>query len=446
MIFNWTESASLSGVVKHFKQTIKDKHLAEMATNCFLNTIQTTVRWDPGDLPYVLTGDISAMWLRDSSAQLEPYIRFAHEDPLLKSLIRGVVLRQAHYIVEDAYANAFNQKASGQHGFPGDRTDMGPWIYERKFEIDSLAHPIRLWWMYVHATGDVDVLRGAPCQAVTRMLEVLECEQDHEARSAYRFQRPGTNSSDTLLRCGLGPPSRPTGMIWSGFRPSDDATTYPYLIPAQMFMAVSLDMISEWADTIWADEDMQTRVQRLKSQILAGILRYGIREAEPYGRIWAYEVDGLGNALLMDDANVPSLLALPYLNFCAVDHPIYRNTRRWLLSAENPYYYEGKMLSGVGSPHTPTHYAWPLAVIMQAMTEPLPRTAWDVAMKLANADGGTGLMHESVDVDDPARYTRPWFAWANSMFAELILRALGFDPITRPPLVSRDWSQERVIH
>jgi len=436
MITTWTENPTLSQVIRHLKQTIDSPYLADMVVRCFLNTLETTVRWEAGELPYVLTGDIPAMWLRDSSAQLEPYVRFTNTDDFLRRLVQGIMLRQASYILEDPYANAFNQTPSGQHGFPQDETAMGPWVYERKFEIDSLAHPIRLWWMYVYHTGDVESLNGLPRQAVVRILEVLEHEQEHDAHSAYRFQRAHSAPSDTLVREGLGPLSHPTGMIWSGFRPSDDATIYPYLVPAEMFLAVGLDMIVEWASTVWHDDGIRIRAQRLQSDILAGLLQYSIRKTPRYGEIWAYEVNGLGDALLMDDANIPSLLSLPFLNFCSVDHPIYQNTRRFLLSTDNPYYYEGRVLSGVGSPHTPVDHVWPLAVIMEAMTEPSLAKVWDIVRMLAGADGGSGLMHESVHVDRPSEYTRPWFSWANSMFAELVLRVLGYDPIMRAAIVS----------
>jgi len=439
MIITWTENPTLTRVTDHLKQAIDDKYLADMAARCFLNTIETTVRWNAGELPYVLTGDIPAMWLRDSSAQLEPYVRFTNTDEFLQRLVHGIILRQAAYILEDPYANAFNQTASGQHGFPNDETAMGPWVYERKFEIDSLAHPIRLWWMYVHRTGKVEVLDGIPRQAVVRTLDVLESEQEHDAYSAYRFRRPHSEPSDTLLRDGLGPVSRPTGMIWSGFRPSDDATTYPYLVPAEMFLAVALDIIVEWAMTVWHDDDIRRRAQHLQSDILTGLVEYSLQDTPRYGKVWAYEVDGFGNALLMDDANIPSLLSLPFLNFCSVDHPVYQNTRGFVLSRDNPYYYQGRALSGVGSAHTEVGHVWPLAVIMEALTEPSQGKVWDMVRMLARADGGAGLMHESVHVDRPNEYTRPWFSWANSMFAELILRVLGYDPVIRAPIVSSQW-------
>lgn len=416
-----------------------DPDLASHFERCMMNTLDTTVQWSEGERPFVVTGDIPAMWLRDSSGQLEPYVRFAADDRDLRALIRGVIERQAGYILEDAYANAFNRTANGVHGFPCDRTAMSPWVFERKFEIDSLAHPIRLWWMYATATGDETVLFGPVRQAVDRMLSVWVCEQDH-SRSPYRFERPLAPGSDTLAHRGFGPPAAPTGMVWSGFRPSDDATRYPYLIPAEMHVAVAADIVREWTERVWQDAAVGARADQLVRDLLTGIERYAGVDHPQFGGMWAYEVDGLGHQLLMDDANVPSLLSLPYLGFCPPDHPRYRNTRRFVLSPDNPFFYSGRVLSGVGSPHTPRAHVWPMSVLVEAMTEADPNRAWDLVRMVARADGGTGLMHESVHVDNPARYTRPWFAWANSLFAETVLRLLGWPPLSRPYLVDRDWA------
>ncbi len=438
----WTENRTLSRVLDHFHHDIDDPYLAAMAARCLLNTLETTVRWESDELPYVVTGDIPAMWLRDSSAQVEPYVRFVNDDAFLRGLVRGMILRQARYILEDPYANAFNRGPTGDHGFPADATEMGPWVYERKFEIDSLAHPIRLWWMYVEASGDTSVLNDLPVRAVERILQVLRDEMDHRRNSRYRFQRFNAPTSDTLVREGQGPEHRPTGMVWSGFRPSDDATVYPYLVPAEMFLAVCLDMVAGWGQAVWHDQGITERAEALKSEILEGILRYASTVEPLYGRIWAYEVDGLGHVLLMDDANIPSLLSLPFLGFCPTEHPVYQNTRRFVLSQDNPYYFQGNVLAGVGSPHTPASNAWPLAVIMEGLTDPSSHRGWGYVRRLAATDGGTGLMHESINVDRPEEFTRPWFAWANSMFAELVLRLLGYAPVARLPLVPVNWGFE----
>lgn len=429
--------SALKDVVRQAAGQLEPR-LASEFEGCFMNTLETTVEWNAGELPFVVTGDIPAMWLRDSSGQLEPYVRFAGADGDLRALVRGVIERQAGYILEDPYANAFNRTASGAHGFPFDRTVMSPWVFERKFEIDSLAHPIRLWWMYVQATNDKTVLFGPVRKAVDRILSVLECEQDH-SRSPYRFERRCAPSSDTLGRRGFGPPAAPTGMVWCGFRPSDDATRYPYLVPAEMYLAVALDIVREWGEQIWGEAAVIERARALGDGLLSGLERHARVNHPRFGPMWAYEVDGLGHQLLMDDANIPSLLSLPYLGFCPPDHPCYRNTRRFVLSPENPFYYSGRALCGVGSPHTPRARAWPMAVLVEAMTEADPNRAWDLLRMAARTDGGTGLMHESVHVDNPSRFTRPWFAWANSLFAEAVLRLLGWSPLARPYLVDGTW-------
>ena len=147
----------------------------------------------------------------------------------------------------------------------------------------------------------------------------------------------------------------------------------------------------------------------------------GAEHADWAETIWAYEVDGLGHALLMDDSNVPSLMAAPYLGYCAADDPLYLSTRRTLLSAENPFYYEGAYAKGIGSPHTPPRYVWPIALSIQGSPRPTrPRRprSWTTWWP---STAGTHLMHEGVCVDDPTQYTREWFSWSNMMFCELVM-------------------------
>ena len=122
----------------------------------------------------------------------------------------------------------------------------------------------------------------------------------------------------------------------------------------------------------------------------------------------------------MDDPNVPSLLALPYLGICEPADEIYLNTRRFILSESNPWYFKGSAAQGVGSPHTPDNYIWPIGLIIQGMTAEDPEERMPLLHTLVATDAGTFSMHESFDVDDPARFTRPWFAWADSLFAEYV--------------------------
>lgn len=391
--------------------------LFEIFERCFLNTIETTVQQEKGDT-FVITGDIHAMWLRDSTAQVLHYLRFA-DDEAVSSMIAGLIARQAECVLRDAYANAFDREPSDYKPFD-DQPRANDWVWERKYEIDSLCYPIWLAEKYIARTGNESVLTERFHQALARIIEVFETEQRHEA-SSYYFVRTNCPPSDTLPHEGRGEPVGYTGMTWSGFRPSDDACRYGYLVPSNLFAVRVLSGAKMLAEKM-GDAALSARAEALRTAISEGIEKFALVEHEKYGKMYAYETDGLGNYNLMDDANVPSLLALPYLEVCPADDEIYRNTRAFVLSGDNPYYYAGAMAKGVGSPHTPAGYIWPIALCVQGMTSTDPDEVALIVKTLLNTHAGTGFMHESFDPDAPEKFTRSWFAWANSMFGELIFR------------------------
>ena len=392
--------------------------LAAMFGQCYRNTIDTTTeRLDDGGT-FVFTGDIPAMWLRNSSAQVRPYIRLAAKSAGLQQLLKGLIWRQAQCVVVDPYANAFNKSANGR-GHTTDLTDMNPWVWERKYELDLLCYPIQLCQDYWAATGDRSVFTEIVHQMLRRAVEVMCIEQHHERSSRYTFHRPDAPvPQDTLPFAGRGTSTNYTGMVWSGFRPSDDACTFGYLIPANMFAVVVLGHLAEFAEHIYNDAMLAGRARRLREEIEYGIQTYGMVEHPRHGRIYAYETDGFGNYSLMDDANVPSLLSIPYLGYRAADDPAYRRTRAFVLSHDNPYYAEGRLARGVGSPHTPAGYIWPIALAMQGLTSSDPGERRELLDMLADTTADTRYMHESFDPDHPEHYTRPWFAWANGLFGE----------------------------
>ncbi|OAS85872.1 MULTISPECIES: glycoside hydrolase family 125 protein [Metabacillus] len=393
---------------------------AELFRNCFKDTLDRTLnRLDNGGV-FVVTGDIPAMWLRDSSAQLRPYIRLAKQDVQVSLLIEGVIKQQIKYILHDPYANAFNETENG-NGHQDDQTDMSPMVWERKYEIDSLCYPIQLAYLYWKQTDNKNLFDHAFLKALYSIIEVWITEQDHENRSAYRFERFHCPDSDTLSRNGKGTETRPIGMTWSGFRPSDDACKYGYLIPSNMFASVVLGYIAEIAEDIYNNTALKTKANVLKAEIEQGIKKYGIYEHPVYGKMYAYETDGLGNYNLMDDANVPSLLSMPFLGYCKADDEIYQNTRAFLLSEQNPYYYVGKAASGIGSPHTPQHYIWHIALAIQGLTAVSLEEKDRILNLLEKTDGDTGLMHEGFHADDPTEFTRSWFSWANAMYCEFVI-------------------------
>ncbi|GGJ43289.1 glycoside hydrolase family 125 protein [Deinococcus roseus] len=405
-------------------QLTSHPQVAEAFQNCYPNTFDTTIQSCADGSTFVITGDIPAMWLRDSAAQVSPYLPLVQDHPQIREIIRGLIVRQAQCLLLDPYANAFNQNPSGP-GHKQDRPEPSPWVWERKFELDSLCYPIRLAHQYWTLTGDRSVLLGDFRQMLDVVLHTMRTEQHHEEESPYRFERPDPLlPSDTLEREGLGSPTAYTGMVWSGFRPSDDACTHHYLIPANMFAWVSLGQVVQWAEEVYQDENLAFEARSLMHDIQQGIREYGTFQHPEFGKIYAYEADGLGNQLFMDDANVPSLLSLPYLGYCPADDPIYLNTRRFILSKHNPFYFQGRFLQGIGSPHTPGGLVWPIALSMQGLTSLDRQERLALIRQLVSTTAGTGFMHEGVHPEDPHHFTRPWFAWANSLFADFVLKSL----------------------
>ena len=393
----------------------------EVFEQCFLNTLQTTTRWLEDGSAFVFTGDIPAMWLRDSSAQVKHYLPYCGQDETLRRLIVGLIRRQTQYILIDPYANAFNQQPNG-HGHGEDQTEQNPWVWERKYEIDSLCYPVQLAYLYWRQSGSVEVFDGDFLRAMRTILALWRREQRHGEMSPYRFARTDCPDSDTLRNDRRGMPVNYTGMTWSGFRPSDDACQFHYLVPANMFAVVVLGYMAAIARDIYADAELEASATALQREIEYGIHTYGMVAHSRFGKMYAYETDGFGNYNLMDDANVPSLLSIPYLGYTRADDPVYQNTRRFLLSEENPHYHRGSHAQGIGSAHTPPRHIWPMGLTMQALTSDDAVEIEGLLDMLLRTDAGTGFMHESFHCDDPAVYTRAWFGWANSLFCELVQR------------------------
>lgn len=377
---------------------------------------------------FVETGDIPAMWLRDSTTQMLPYLHFVAEDTRLADTLVAVSRRQLSYIIHDPYANAFNECDNGC----GHQSDIGHgdgWVWERKYEVDSLCYPIQLAFHLWRLTGRTDHLVDFPA-AARRVLEVLATEQDHETRSAYVFQRLDGPASDTLARNGRGGPTRPIGLTWSAFRPSDDACSLGFNIPGNAFAVVALTEIAQIMSDVRGDDETADSAAVLAREIDAALRTHATPPPDTGAMCLAYEVDGMGGRLRADDANVPSLLSLPMLGWCAMDDPLYLSTRSLVLSEENPYYYSGTAAAGIGSPHTPPDHIWPIALAVEGLTTPDTAEKARLLETLMDTDGGTGFMHESFHKDDPTVFTRPWFSWANAMFCELALDLVGSAPVS----------------
>lgn len=418
---------SMEQLLENIKNILKDdRQIYETFERCYTNTLNTTVKRLEDHSTYVITGDIPAMWLRDSAAQLRPYLVLAKEDKEIGDILEGLVKCQFHYINIDGYANAFNESANG-NCWEKDETEMNDWIWERKYEIDSLCYPIQFAYLLWKNTGRTSQFDEQFVSGVEKIIQIWKTEQYHEERSPYSFIRRNTYCHDTLSRDGKGALVKSgIGLTWSGFRPSDDACTYGYLIPSNMFAVVVLQYVEEIASTILKNETLMKEAKQLKEEIFEGIETYGITKTEAFGDVYAYEVDGYGQCHFMDDANVPSLLSMEYLGYKGKDEKVAEQTRKYILSEMNPYYYKGSCASGIGSPHTPIGYIWHISLAMQGLTSKTKEEKKQFLDLLVKTDGNKGVMHEGFHVDDPTKYTREWFSWANAMFSELVLAYCGY--------------------
>lgn len=419
--------ASIERILHHVKEQFgEEQKLYEMFENCYTNTLDTTVKRMEDGTTYVITGDIPAMWLRDSVAQLRPYLIPAKEDEEIADILVGLAKRQFCCINIDPYANAFNETDNG-NCWEKDETEMNDWLWERKYEIDSLCYPIQFAYLIWKNTGRTDQFGGEFIEAVEKILKVFRTEQHHEEESPYYFVRKNTYFTDTLSRDGKGALVKSgIGMTWSGFRPSDDACTYGYLVPSNMFAAVVLGYLKEIALEILNNKELAEHAAALEQEIREGIENYAITKKEGYGDVYAYETDGYGQYNLMDDANVPSLLSMEYLGYKGRSEEVAENTRKLILSEANPFYFSGSKASGIGSPHTPVGYIWHISLAMQGLTAESREEKKRIIDLLASTDGGKKLMHEGFHVDDDTKYTREWFSWANAMFSELVLDYCGY--------------------
>ena len=420
MILNKT----LEKVIKNTCDKLDEKGLNELSKlfkNCFPNTWETTVKVLDKNDTFVITGDIPAMWLRDSAAQVNHYVPYAKDDTEIFDVIVGIINRYALYLTKDPYANAFNE-IDNDHGYSTDITFRSPWVWERKYEVDSLCSVIALPYKLYKSTLRTDFFTDQLKKAFETILDIWNIEQYHKEKSTYSFHRKNTDETDTIPHEGKGNPVGYTGMTWSGFRPSDDRCIYNYLIPSEMYAVVTLKYLHEIFTDVYKDQNLADKANKLQNEIDDGIKRFGVYNHQKYGYIYKYEVDGLGNHVLMDDANSPSLLSAPYIGYCDANDQTYINTRKFILSSDNPFYFSGELLSGVGSPHTPKGNVWPISLVMQGLTSNNKDEIENILNALTNSHAGTYFMHESIDCNNQEKFTRKWFAWANSLFSEFVLK------------------------
>eukprot|EP01039_Chlorochromonas_danica_P006202 gene6202-6838_t len=445
-------SQVIDNLITELLPLFQDEDLATLFQNTLPNTLDTTIFYHSSTPPldsFVITGDIPALWLRDSMNQILPYIPYAANDSHLAALIEGLIFRHAHSVLLDPYANAFNFNASGEGHQDDSRTPpMTPAVFEGKYEVDSLNAFIKLsyWYYRYHPQGFAEVVKSSETflLAMQQLLNTIATMQRDTGRLAtppYLFSRLTTVATDTLSVQERGPPCRPQGLTRSLFRPSDDAVTFPYNIPGNAMTCVEIIHLTELLTQIRSSafpvsEENKSFATRLLQDVEA--IRISLCQAmDNYThrkRVIPYEVDGFGSEVYMDDANLPSLLSLPLTGYISTKHEAYQLTRSFVLSADNPYYYSGVMGKGVGGPHEGVNLTWPMAIIVQAMTSDDDNEIATCLNMLKTTTAETGLMHEAFNVDDPNQFTRSWFAWANGLFGELILQLI----VTKPTLILKN--------
>jgi len=424
-------SKEVEKLMKEVKASIKDPEIAWMFENCYPNTLDTTVDYEVIDGrpdTFIITGDIDAMWLRDSTAQIWPYMPLITKEKKLKEMAAGLVNRQVKCILKDPYANAFYKDLSKKSKWASDKPSPIDGVHERKWEIDSLCYVVRLSNRYYELTNDVSVFDENWDKAMRLVVETFCTEQRKDGTTPYRFIRKGVGMIDAPPFEGTSRPAKPIGLICSAFRPSDDSTLYPYLIPSNLFAMQSLRQLAKIYSTILKDKDFAKECSNFADEVENAVKKYAVTEHLDFGKIYAYEVDGFGNKLFMDDANVPSLMSLAYLGIHDHSDILYKNTRAFLLSDNNPYFLKGKQAEGQASPHTGKDRIWPMGIILRAMTSEDKGEITKCLSMLKATHGGTGFMHEAFLKDNPEDFYRTWFAWANTLFGELIIKIYHENP------------------
>lgn len=424
-------SELIEQIVKDVSAKIADEDIRRMFEQCFPNTLDTTVYHSERDGKpdtFIVTGDIPAMWLRDSVNQVWPYLQYIKQDQEIKNLFLGLLHRQSLCLISDPYANAFKRELH----------DGKAEVWERKYELDSLASFFRLSSAYFETTKDLQPFDDDWLEAVNRSLEVIHIEQNTLDKDnhplLFQFKTHSGHLHPAVRLSGYGYPGKHCCLSRCLFRPSDDETVFPYLIPANAMAVVNLRKIIPILEELSASDSVKL-ARRLAEQIDKGIKEWGIVEHKEFGKIYAYEVDGYGSSCIMDDPNIPSLLSLPYLGFCQTNDEVYQNTRKLILSRWNSFFAKGEVACGLTSPHVGVcDHFWPMATIMQALTSQDEKEIIECLQTLKRTHAGTFYMHESVDVDNQHHFTRHWFAWVNSLFGELIVKIHD----TKPDILSKN--------
>ncbi len=375
---------------------IPDSKRAELVTICNNVKYRTLERYltvfSDGRV-FVATGDIDDMWIRDSTIQMRPFMHVKKMKPLMEGFIKTL----AFYLLQDPYANSFRKTWSPRtEGEAGLR--RGGWVATGNWEPDSISY----FYHFLCDFGEPKLFEDSVvAAAVDLTLDTLIIEQNH-ANSNYTYSE--------LRNHGRGDAFRPVGLVWGAFRPSDDMQVHPFNIPVNMHLHSALTKLKLHYKPGY------DRIMHIRLGIEVGVHHHGIVDG-----MYAYEVDGLGNALLgFDDANLPSLLSAPLSDYLFFNNAVYQKTRKYLLSPQNPYFFTGPSFEGIGSPHTRAGHVWPLAVMARALTSDSPIEIRNQLYYLLSMQCNTATMHESVSVSDTNSCTRTDFEWANTLFVETI--------------------------
>eukprot|EP00804_Cyclotella_cryptica_P000926 CCRYP_001129-RA/>CCRYP_001129-RA protein AED:0.08 eAED:0.08 QI:0/-1/0/1/-1/1/1/0/552 len=449
-------------------------HAISQCHKALWHTLESTVYVLPNDETFVITGDIRDMWLRDSAAQIHPLLlpdvfggkSLVQLDQRLERVVSGLILKTSRLIRHDPYANAFSLEIKNRTKFEKNALGRHGFVATRNYELDSGCYFMRmLYFFYQNFPEHSTLQRREVKEAVEIMVDLWIAEQRHELEAypsgklfdCYECGRSYWYNPNQMPRDGKGTKTNATaGLTWSGFRPSDEVCVYGYLIPANMFTVVVLGYMIQINHDLWGDELLLTKMTKLRKDIQDGIDRYGIVHHEKYGKIYAYEVDGFGNYFLMDDANVPSLLSIPYLGY-NYNEEIYENTKRFIFSKDNPEYHNGfnewtGEIEGIGSSHahkkweTIPNDIWPMSIIMKGLVSKNVTEKVYLVHQLLQASATLGWMHESFNANDPFNFTRSWFCWPDSLFAELVM-SLSYD-CPRPEIgkyTVKAWMDETLV-
>ncbi|KAF2010878.1 glycoside hydrolase family 125 protein [Aaosphaeria arxii CBS 175.79] len=444
------KSQGVEDIISRMQSVIKDPDLYRLFQNAYPNTLDTAIKWkgysngNPDEeLTFIITGDINAMWLRDSSNQMQSYLPLlnASSDPnSIASLYRGTINLQARYLLTSPYCNSFqppvesgidiavNDAASEDTVFPPYTNET---VFECKYELDSLAAFLEVSANYHDATGDSDFFgRFQWVEAVEAILKVAEDmtrptygEDGAVLDSPYTFTRLTSRATETFPNSGLGNPiANGTGLIRSGFRPSDDATIYQFYIPSNMMFSAYLASASEIMSKLNHPKasSLSEKMSSLSQSLRRAIEEHGTINHPKHGKIYAFEVDGFGSSLIMDDANIPSILSAPFVGY-EYDEEVYQNTRELILSSDNSYFMRGPVINAIGGPHQGFGQAWPMASIVRILTSNDDEEIVNELRQIVSSTDGLGLIHESVNSFNQSQWTRQWFSWANGLFGQMIL-------------------------